>query len=68
MHTSKGMLPDNLKHEALDLCIATANNDTYRQIGVYKNSGMFRVTSSMNTITKTGLCQKLWNMPLTIIV
>lgn len=35
----KGLLPDNLKHEALDLCIATANNDSYRQIGIYKKLG-----------------------------
>lgn len=35
----KGLLPDNLKHDALDLCVTTANNDTYRQIGVYKTLG-----------------------------
>ncbi|MDE5612194.1 MAG: GH92 family glycosyl hydrolase [Odoribacter sp.] len=35
----KGLLPDSLAGEALSLCVATANMDSYRQIGEYKRLG-----------------------------
>ncbi|MDE7473771.1 MAG: glycoside hydrolase family 92 protein, partial [Muribaculaceae bacterium] len=35
----KGLLPDSVATEALDLCVATANIDSYRQIGEYKRLG-----------------------------
>ncbi|MDE5554530.1 MAG: glycoside hydrolase family 92 protein, partial [Muribaculaceae bacterium] len=35
----KGMIPDSLAAEALDLCVSTANLDGYRQIGEYKSLG-----------------------------
>ena len=35
----KGLLPDSLAAEALELCVATANIDSYRQIGEYKTLG-----------------------------
>ncbi|MDE6548107.1 MAG: GH92 family glycosyl hydrolase [Muribaculaceae bacterium] len=35
----KGLIPDSLANEALNSCVATANNDNYRQIGVYKKLG-----------------------------
>lgn len=35
----KGLLPDSLARECLDLCVATANNDAYRQIGQYRRLG-----------------------------
>ena len=35
----KGLLPEERAGEALDLCIATANNDSYRQVGEYRRLG-----------------------------
>ncbi|MDE6368639.1 MAG: GH92 family glycosyl hydrolase, partial [Muribaculaceae bacterium] len=35
----KGLLPDSLAAEALDLSVSTANLDDYRQIGEYKKLG-----------------------------
>lgn len=35
----KGLLPDSLTHRALDLAVATARLDDYREIGLYRKLG-----------------------------
>lgn len=53
--------------KALEACVATANIDDYRGIGIYKNQDMYLTISQIATIPKTGRCLKHWNMHMTII-
>lgn len=48
--------------KALAACVATANIDEYRGIGVYKEKDIFLTTCTTSIIMRTGRFLKRWNM------